>query len=414
VGDARDPRHPGLDRRTFLKAGAGAALLPLLGGGVASAVLAAEEPPRIRRTTTLGRTGLRISDIGFGSSRLAGDVRVVEHAFERGVRYFDTAESYQGGASEETLGKALAGKRDQVVIASKVEAGASDPWPRLMTRLDGSLARLRTDRIDVYLNHAVNDVARLENPEWPELVSRAKQAGKIRSSGMSGHGGNLVECLDFALAHDRADVILVGYNFGQDPGFLQEITKSFDFVAVQPGLPKALERAKAKDVGVVAMKTLRGAKLNDLRPYEQGGATFAQAAFRWTLSNPNVDALVVTMTSVEQVDEYVAASGSGPPTRADVALLARYEALHGATQCRYGCSDCAGACPVGVSIPDVLRARMYAEDYGAPDLARAEFWSLGAASAPCLSCRHRACSGACPHGLDVAELATRGYRAMIG
>jgi predicted aldo/keto reductase-like oxidoreductase len=403
----------GLRRREFLKAGAGVALLPLVGAGVARAAVEAG-PPQIRRSVTLGRTGLRISDIGFGSSRLSGDERVVAHAFERGITYFDTAESYQGGASEETIGKALAGKRDQVVITSKVEAGASDTRAALMASLDGSLKRLRTDRIDVYLNHAVNDVARLTNPEWPEFVSRAKQAGKIRFTGMSGHGGNLVECLEHAFANDQADVVLVGYNFGQDPGFLANLTKSLDFVAVQPELPRALALAKAKNVGVVAMKTLRGARLNDMRPFEQGGATFAQAAFRWTLSNANVDALVVTMTSVEQVDEYVAASGSGAATRADLAILARYEALNGRSQCRYGCGDCMSACPFGVALPDVLRARMYAEDYGAPELARAEFWRLGAASAPCLSCAHHACTGACPHGLDVATLATRGYRAIVG
>lgn len=402
----------GFRRRDFLKASAGVALLPLVGAGVERAT--AGLVPQIRRVVTLGRTGLRVSDIGFGSSRLSGDERLVAHALERGITYFDTAASYQGGASEETLGKALAGKRDQVVIASKVEAGAHDTWAALMTSLDGSLKRLRTDRIDIYLNHAVNDVARLRNPEWPELVSRAKQAGKIRFTGMSGHGGHLVECLDHAVANDQADIVLVGYNFGQDPGFFANLTKSLDLIAVQPELPRALAQAKTKNVGVVAMKTLRGARLNDLRPYEQGGATFAQAAFRWTLSSPNVDALVVTMTSVEQIDEYVAASGSGAPTRSDLALLARYEASNGQSQCRYGCGDCANACPVGVSLPDVLRARMYAEDYGAPELARAELWSLGGALAPCLSCAHRACTGACPHGLDVATLATRGYRAIVG
>jgi len=405
----------GIRRRELLKAGAAVALLPLVGAGAARAGVGAgdEGPRRIQRSVTLGRTGLRISDIGFGSSRLAGDEAVVARALERGITYFDTAESYQGGASEKTLGRALSGQRDRVVIASKVEAGAGDSRATLMAALEGSLKRLRTDRIDVYLNHAVNDVARLRNPEWPEFVSRAKQAGKIRFTGMSGHGGHLVECLEHAFETDQVDVVLVGYNFGQDPGFLANLTKSLDFVAVQPELPRALEKAKAKQVGVVAMKTLRGARLNDMRPFEREGATFAQAAFRWTLSSANVDALVVTMTSVEQVDEYVAASGGGAPTRADLALLARYEAAHGATQCRYGCGDCAGACPRGVSLPDVLRARMYAEDYGAPELAQAQFWSAGGASAPCLSCTHHACTGACPHGLDVATLATRGYRAML-
>ena len=66
----------------------------------------------MRRLRKLGRTGLEMSDIGFGSSRLRGDDALVRHALARGITYFDTAESYPGGSSEETIGRALAGVRD--------------------------------------------------------------------------------------------------------------------------------------------------------------------------------------------------------------------------------------------------------------------------------------------------------------
>ena len=403
-----------IDRREFLRrgalAGASVGLLPL----AASSALGAQEPPRVKGERTLGRTGLRVSDIGFGSSNLDGNVLLVRHALERGINYFDTAESYQDGRSEETLGNALRGHRERVILASKVGAEAHTSRTTLMQSLDASLRRLRTDRIDVYFNHAVNDVARLQNPEWPEFVSRAKQAGKLRFTGMSGHGGRLIECLDYALDHSLVDVVLVGYNFGQDPAFHQRFTKSLDFVAVQPDLPRVLAKAKAQGVGVIAMKTLRGAKLNDMRPYESGGATFAQAAFRWVLSGGNVDALVVTMTDRRQVDEYLGASGWQPPSRAQERLLERYEARNGATQCRYGCGDCLSACPVGVPISDVLRTRMYAEDYGDLRLARSEYAALGAGAGACASCAHRACTGACPHGLDIPELTTRAHRTIAG
>ncbi len=147
----------GIDRREFLKrgalAGASVGLLPLASG----AALAAEEP-QVRRLRTLGRTGLRISDIGFGSSSLEGDGGLVQHALARGINYFDTAESYQGGRSEETIGRALAGSRERVILASKVGTNPDSSRGALMKSLDGSLKRLRTDRIDVYFNHAVNDL----------------------------------------------------------------------------------------------------------------------------------------------------------------------------------------------------------------------------------------------------------------
>jgi predicted aldo/keto reductase-like oxidoreductase len=162
------------------------------------------------------------------------------------------------------------------------------------------------------------------------------------------------------------------------------------------------------------MKTLRGAKLNDMRPYEAGGATFAQAAFRWVFSTGLVDALVVTMGANGVVDEYLGASGWQAPARADERLLERYQALQGATQCRYGCGDCASACPQGVPISDVLRTRMYAEDYGDLSLARSEYAELGGGAAACLSCPHQACAQACPHGLPIPELTRRAHQAIAG
>jgi predicted aldo/keto reductase-like oxidoreductase len=397
-----------LSRRDFLRsaASAGLALTAAPAGGAAA-------ESRVGRYVRLGRTGLEISDVSFGSSRLRGDEGVVRHALERGVNYFDSAESYTGGQSEETLGRALEGRRDSVILTSKVKCGARSSRTELMESLEASLRRLRTDRIEIYFNHAVNDVARLQNPEWDEFTARAKAQGKIRFTGMSGHGGRLVQCLDHALENDLVDVVLVGYNFGQDPEFLQRFTESFDFVARQPELPRVLARAKARDVGVVAMKTLMGGRLNDLRPFETGGATYAQAAFRWTLSSPHVDALVVSMKSTEMIDEYLGGSGWAPPSAADMELLRRYHALNGTTQCRQGCGDCLASCPHGVAVGEVLRARMYAHDQGDLEVGRSDYAALGAGAAACLGCDGSPCAGACSHDLSIAPL-TRDAHRLLG
>jgi predicted aldo/keto reductase-like oxidoreductase len=391
------------DRRELLRRGLALGLAPALLPLAAGARAAEAEPPQVRRRVSLGKTGLELPDIGFGSSSLSGDEALVRHALARGISYFDTAESYQGGSSEETLGRALAGRRNEVLIASKQSAGASTKRAELFETLEGSLRRLRTDRIDVYFNHAVNGPARLQNDEWSEFASRAKQQGKIRFTGMSGHGGRLVECLELAVERKLVDVVLVAFNFGQDAAFYEKFTGSFDFVARQPELPRVLRKARAAGVGVVAMKTLRGARLNDMRPYEGAGATFAQAAFRWIFAAGLADALIVTMNSPAQVDEYLGASGWTAPHPADAALLRRYARRTERTQCRYGCGDCTGACPAGVSIPDVLRARMYAVDYEEPSLARAALAEAGGAAA-CLTCNGTPCATACPHGVAIPEL----------
>ena len=289
-----------IDRREFLKIGASGLL-----GLAAGDALAAVEPaatPRVRRRVLLGRTGLEIPDIGFGSSRLGDQVDVVQHALARGITYFDTAESYTSGQSETTLGRALEGRRDDVILASKTHCDPETTQAELMRNLEASLRRLRTDRIELYFNHAVNDLARLRNNEWYEFASRAKQQGKIRFTGMSGHGGRLVDCLDLAVGENLVDVILVSFNFGQDPAFYEGLTRNLDFVATQPDLPRVVRAARAKGIGVIAMKTLRGARLNDMRPYETEGATFAQAALRWVLAGGLADALVVTMRSQAEVE----------------------------------------------------------------------------------------------------------------
>ncbi len=401
---------PAIGRRDVLRLGAVSGVLPL------ASVAASQEAPaagEVSRYVRLGRTELRVSDVSFGSSRLRrGGEHLVHHALERGINYFDTADGYSAGASENTIGRALEGRRDKVYIASKFVAGAEQSRVSLMRALDTSLRRLRTDYIDVYFNHAVNDVARMANPEWHEFTAMAKKEGKIRFTGMSGHGSRLIECLDYAFDEDLVDVVLVAYNFGQDPSFLNSLTKSFGRLPQQPDLPRALAKAKSKDVGVVTMKTLMGARLNDMRPFETGGATFSQAAFRWVLSDPNVDALVISMTEQDQIDEYLGGSGGLPVSSEDVALLQRYAVANGITYCRHACSLCEGACPYGVPIPDVLRTRMYATDYGDVRFAREEYAKLEENASACLSCNGEPCAQACPHGIDLPAFAPATHRML--
>ena len=106
-----------MDRRQFLQVGAMAGAVAT---GGASATPGPAGPARIQRQVTLGRTGLRVSDISFGGSSLS-DPALVRYAYDRGVTYFDTAESYRWGSSEEAVGEALIGLRDKVVIASKTK-----------------------------------------------------------------------------------------------------------------------------------------------------------------------------------------------------------------------------------------------------------------------------------------------------
>lgn len=401
-------------RRRFLKQ-------TVLGGALMSGVTAATQAaalpqtsssPMIKRYKQLGSTAIQMSDISFGGSSLRSDVRLIHYALERGINYFDTAESYTGGASEETLGTALRGKRAQVYLTSKGAFAADTRQDEMMRTLEGSLRRLQTDYVDVYFHHAVNDVDRLRNPEFYAFVEQAKRQGKIRYVGLSGHSGHLIACLEYAIDTGKFDVMLVAYTFGQDPSFLQRFTRGLDFIAVNPALPRTLRKAKAAGMGVIAMKTLRGARLNSMAPYQGEGRTFAQAAFRWVLSNRDVDALIVTMQSSSEVDEFVGASGGIQVTEQDAELLRRYAALHDATYCRPLCNTCEPACPEGVPIADVLRHKMYFEDYGSERMAMEGYASLMPGAAACLSCAQPPCLQACPYSVPIPELTRQAHRLL--
>ena len=404
----------GVERRTFLQqiALGGAAFGAASGLAAAPEALHAAATSAVQRYKPLGTTDIRMSDISFGGSRLRGDVNLVRHALDKGINYFDTAEGYTGGSSETAIGEALQGKRDQVYIVSKASFGSHARQEQMMRALEGSLRRLRTDYVDVYFHHAVNDVARIRNPEFHAFTQRAREQGKIRYVGLSGHGGRLIECLDYAIDSGKFDVMLVAYNFGQDPSFVQKLTRNFDFIAVNPDLPRVLRKAKAAGMGVVAMKTLRGAKLNDMQPYQKDGATFSQAAFRWVLSNEDVDGLIVTMRSPGDIDEFLVASGGTKVTRRDVDLLERYVTLNDSTYCRPLCDACEASCPENVQIADVLRHKMYFEDYGAERMAMERYAKLERNAAACAECTHQRCLGSCPYGLSVPDLTRQAHRLL--
>jgi predicted aldo/keto reductase-like oxidoreductase len=219
--------------------------------------------------------------------------------------------------------------------------------------------------------------------------------------------------LDYAIDHDLADVVLAAYSFGTDPTLLDKLRHTFHWAAIQPDIPHVLAKARTKDIGVIAMKTLMGGRLNDMRPYEKTGGTFSQAALRWTLSQSNVDALIISMTSQTLIDEYLGASGYMRVSTDDYELLERYAEMQLRSYCQPACNACETSCPSQVDIAEVLRSRMYDVDYRDPALARYEYSQLGSNASACLTCVSQACLNACPRGVPIAAF-TRQAASQLG
>ena len=274
----------------------------------------------------LGRTNEMVSDISLGGGQIS-DVNVARLAIERGITYFDTSPDYSDSNSEKVLGEAMKGHRDKMFIATKFcrptgHLPKDTPVPEIMSAVEESLRRLQTDHVDLVHIHSCDQVDRLMAPNIHEAFDRLKEQGKVRFLGVSTHTPNLEEIANTAIDSGRFDVMMLAYHFSMWP--------NFDHV---------LKKAKEKDVGIVAMKTLKGAKHTNLADFRGENTAYSQAAFRWVLANPEVACLVVSMKKAQQLDEYLFASGQ-QPKETDVALLDRYDELTAGDYCQPHCGLC--------------------------------------------------------------------------
>jgi len=349
---------------------------------------AAEGPPVDPKTIDvqrrpLGKTGLAVSDVSFGAMP-TDNPAVLEHALDLGVNYIDTAACYRDGRSETTVGKVMARRRKDAVLATKWHAPKGARRQEMVASLEGSLKRLKTDHVDLIQVHSVGDPELIDNPEILAAFEEAKKRGMARFLGVTSHSPGMVAVMERALALGHYSVFLCKYNF-------------LDY----PKSPALFEKAHAAGVGVVAMKTLGGARHVDLAAFSGKGVPFARAALKWVLSNRHVSTAVISMSTFEQVNSYAAASGRKLGAL-DHDLLQRYAKLVESEVCR-GCETCHGACPKGLPVADVMRYSMYHDQYRMRSEARRLYGELpGARADACRTC-DGPCQAACAYGLPVRD-----------
>lgn len=220
----------------------------------------------------LGQTGIEVSEIGFGAWQLGNEkdwgqmtdaeaIQLVQTAMAEGCNFFDTAPNYGGGKSETLIGRAIQGKRDQVVISSKcghhADGGLNFEPDALRASVEGSLQRLQTDYLDCLLLHNPPFETLNHSPQF-ELLEQLKAEGKIRAYGASVDSGREVEAL---LNETDSQVIEVMFNvLHQEP-------------------LEAIRRAHKKGVGIIAKIPLDSGWLTG--KYD-GHSTFTGIRGRWT------------------------------------------------------------------------------------------------------------------------------------
>lgn len=288
---------------------------------------------------TLGRTGLRVSVVGLGTMVHAGhfgpmkdeeSLSAIDAALELGVNFIDTSDAYGAGYSETLLGKALKGRRDKAILATKggnimagPNRGKTDFSVAYIGRvMEESLKRLQTDYIDLYQLHNPN-VEVIERGEVWELLERRKKEGKIRYYGVS---INKMEEGVAAVKGGRSDTIQIEYNMlVQDPAkevFPLAQKANVGIIARAP-LRRSLlsgrlkiedqKRFQGEDVrarnfaGDIFAKEL--AKVEQLRfLIRQPGTTLAQIAVAFCLAHPAVGVVIPGARDAQQMGDNAAAA----------------------------------------------------------------------------------------------------------
>jgi uncharacterized protein len=358
----------------------------------------------------LGRTGLRVSRLGFGAMRLpmtgegagaavnrALAIPMIHRAFEAGVNYIDTAVGYCNQDSQRAVGEALKGWRDRVVLSTKNHAYTHDEreW---WTLLEQSLERLQVQRIDVYHHHGVNRKSFEEfvRPSMGRWMQKAKDQGLIGHVACSFHDTN--DALKEIVASGYPEVITLQYNL------------------LDRQLAEGIELAHRAGIGVIVMGPVGGGRLGAGDAAAIGAAVpdvrrVPELALRFVLSNPAVDVALSGMSAMEQVVENLAvASDPTPLSDADRAAidahLVRLKRL--ADLYCTGCKYCE-PCPKGVAIARIFGTFNLGRVYGLWDAARRAYAAIGVPSwdqanqkaDACVACG--ACEAKCPQKIPIRQ-----------
>ena len=376
----------GIDRRRFLKLGALTSGMAV-GGCSRAESLAGDPAPVEMRFRDLGATGLKVSEISFGSYGFDNPA-LLTAALDQGITTICTSANYQNGRAESSIGEAIANlgsRRDELVLFTGDTFKTNATTRDVLDAIDASLRRLQTDHVEIYRITNVTSLDELRIDALYEAFDQAKKAGKVSHLGLSGHHGGMQEVLRTAVDDGRYDVLFTKYDF-----------------ASYPDQDPILEQAAKRGVGTMVFKTNAGNRKNEIKDLESGGLSFRQATIKWALSHPYVASVCVGITNFDEIREYAQAVGKQLDD-AEVAMLRRYADEMYDRYCRF-CGECEGLCPNDVAIADVNRYAMYFKYYGREKDSMQLYELLGdrGGAAACRNCAGH-CDGGCPFNRSVRQ-----------
>jgi predicted aldo/keto reductase-like oxidoreductase len=361
------------------------------------------------RYRRLGRTELEISEVSLGSSP-SPDWGVLRLAIDRGVNYIDTSHTYENGNAERKIGRLFTEVgRDKIHVGTKFHLRGEWSEESIIHTLEGSLERLQTDYVDILMIHGAKDETLLTDARVLSAFEKLRKQGKIRFNGLSCHANHekvvrrVVECGHY-------DVVTLAYNAFDIEKGKKDIPVYEDYLKVS-GTEALIKLARSKDLGIIAMKTLKiGGPQQNLERYKTGATSIYQAMLKWVLDNQDVSTLITEILTFEQLEEDLAVSGS-KLTAAERRALHRFVADRSQDYCHL-CGSCQSACPAGIRTTSIQRYLAYHESYGKHERACHCYGQLKPIETPrfCQDCG--SCEDACPYGVAVRSRIKRAHHLL--
>ena len=329
---------------------------------------------------TLGKTGLKISRMGFGGIPIQkideeGTRKLLHEMMEKGVNYIDSARGYT--VSEQYIGYGLEGIRDKFVLATKSMSRTKEA---MAADIETSLGNFRTDYIDLYQVH---------NPSMEQLdqvmgeggaleaLMEARAAGKIGHIGLTAHS---TEVFERALELDWVETIMFPYNIVEQQG------------------AELIHKCAEKNIGFIVMKPLAGGAIED-----------ASLALRYVCSNPDVTVVIPGRAEIHELEQNLAAcSNTEPLPQEELKEMDKVREQLGTDFCRR-CNYCA-PCTVGINIPSVFLFAGYLQRYDLADWAKDRYSTLKVKASACIGCGK--CEPRCPYHLPIREKLKKCARDM--
>jgi predicted aldo/keto reductase-like oxidoreductase len=370
----------------------------------------------------------------------AKESNLVRYAYDHGINYFDTGESYGNGTHERTIGGAMKHMdRSKIFVTTKLELKEVDTEQTILDRYGKCLERLETGHADALFMHAVYHVDTLKNEGFHAATKKLKADDRLRFVGLSCHGpredgqDSMEKVLGAAVEDGRFDLVLMSYNFMNSEA-----------------AERILALCRKHDVGTTAMKTAPGANeikafdpenptgdylayierkekegqsreetiveiqdwlarqqetYDGTKPFREkygltNAAEMRDTAVKWVLQNDDMHSVCVRTRSFEEVDRFVALSGSKMEL-AERRLLDEFRLAHNGLYCRHGCAECLGQCSAALPVSTIMRYSYYFTGQGREKEAMGKYARLGEATgARCMGC-DAPCVGACPYGIDI-------------